>query len=92
MFGGGGGGTVPGVGGGGGGGSSYVYEANAVDYTIVHGSGHFPGGMQHSPPDAVGCGEWDKVGGPVGKGGTGDIFEVHAGNAGCVRIFKPGFF
>ncbi len=58
----------------------------------MHGHGNMPGGLNHDPPEAVGIGEWDKVGGPVGQGGQGDIFDVHTGNAGGVRIFKPGFF
>jgi hypothetical protein len=92
--GGGGGGTSPGVGGGGGGGSSFVYtEGGTVrDYQFIHGSGRMPGGLQHEPPEAVGVGEWDKLGGLCGEGGEGDALKVSAGNGGAVRIFKQGYF
>jgi hypothetical protein len=90
--GGGGGGTSPGVGGGGGGGSSFLYTELVQDYQFIHGTGRTPGGIDHDPPQAVGIGEWDKVGGLCGEGGTGDPKQVFAGNAGAVRIFKQGFF
>eukprot|EP00595_Chromulina_sp_UTEXLB2642_P002328 CAMPEP_0196765016 /NCGR_PEP_ID=MMETSP1095-20130614/7395_1 /TAXON_ID=96789 ORGANISM="Chromulina nebulosa, Strain UTEXLB2642" /NCGR_SAMPLE_ID=MMETSP1095 /ASSEMBLY_ACC=CAM_ASM_000446 /LENGTH=1218 /DNA_ID=CAMNT_0042122169 /DNA_START=3024 /DNA_END=6677 /DNA_ORIENTATION=+ len=89
YFGGGGGGTTPGLGGGGGGGASYVYLPRANDHVIVMGQGYMPGGLQHDPPDAVGIGDWDKVGGIVGQGGLGNAETTHSGNNGCVRIFKP---
>ncbi|CAM9525720.1 unnamed protein product [Ectocarpus fasciculatus] len=92
YYGGGGGGTVPGVGGGGGGGSSYIYTDSCVDYLVIHGENEHPGGIDHDPPDAVGVGEWDRVGGPAGQGGVGDVNELRPGNAGAVRILKPGFF
>jgi hypothetical protein len=83
---------VPGIGGGGGGGSSFVKTDLAIDYVIIHGNNPNPGGMNHDPPDAVGVGDWDKVGGPAGRGGFGDIHNLFPGNAGAVRIIKPGFF
>lgn len=92
YFGGGGGGTTPGIGGGGGGGSSYVFFPRAVDYVCILGEKNMPGGLQHSPPDAVGIGEWDKVGGLVGQGGTANLETTHKGNSGCVRIYKPGHY
>ena len=92
YFGGGGGGTQPGIGGGGGGGSSYVYAPKAYDYLIIPGDGHLPGGLKADPPQASGAGEWDKVGGFVGQGAIADVLQTKAGNAGCVRISKPGFY
>jgi hypothetical protein len=93
YFGGGGGGTVPGVGGGGGGGASYILTENCVDYLIIQGEKYEPGGiLDHEPPEAVGVGEWDKVGGPAGQGGIGDLHMTCPGNTGAVRILKPGFF
>lgn len=83
---------MPGIGGGGGGGSSFVKTDLAIDYVIIHGNNPNPGGMNHDPPDAVGVGDWDKVGGPAGRGGFGDIHNLFPGNAGAVRIIKPGFF
>lgn len=83
---------MPGVGGGGGGGSSYVYTDICVDYQVIHGEDALPGGMDHDPPEAVGIGEWDKVGGPAGQGGIGHLHDLNPGNAGAVRILKPGFF
>jgi hypothetical protein len=48
--------------------------------------------MKFSPPAATGVGDWDLVGGVVGEGGTKDkTTKTNSGNAGCVRIFKPGF-
>lgn len=90
--GGGGGGTTPGIGGGGGGGASYVYDGIAKDITIVPGYGRIPGGLEHDPPEACGYGEWDKVGGIVGEGGEASTTETKNGNAGAVRIIKPGFY
>lgn len=90
--GGGGGGTSPGVGGGGGGGSSFVYTDAVRDHQFIHGTGRMPGGLQHDPPEAVGFGEWDKVGGLCGEGGDGHPLKLSAGNAGAVRIFKQGYF
>jgi hypothetical protein len=46
------------------------------------------------PPAATGMGDWDLVGGLVGMGGVGGMMEhepTAGGNAGCVRIFTPGF-
>lgn len=92
YYGGGGGGTSPGVGGGGGGGSSYVFTDYMLDYVVIAGTGHLPGGLQHDIPEAAGLGEWDKPGGSSGEGGQGDMWRTRAGNAGAVRILKPGFF
>jgi hypothetical protein len=92
YHGGGGGGTVPGVGGGGGGGSSYVYIPRMHDYMIIHGHGRMPGGMDHEPPPAVGLGDWDITGGMTGEGGLGDKNKTQRGNAGGVRIIKPGHY
>ena len=85
-------GTSPGVAGGGGGGSSYIHEPKAIDYVMVPGDGAKPGGLRHDPPEAVGLGEWDTKGKPVGHGGYGDLNTVTPGCAGCVRIFKPGYY
>jgi hypothetical protein len=90
--GGGGGGTSPGIGGGGGGGSSFIYLPLCRDYMIIHGDGKMPGGLDHDPPEGVGIGDWDKVGGLCGEGGTGHPTKLHPGNGGAVRILKPGFF
>lgn len=90
--GGGGGGTSPGVSGGGGGGSSFLYLDMVKDYQFIHGTGHLPGGIEHNPPEAVGIGEWDKVGGLCGQGGKGDTIKLYSGNAGAVRIYKQGYF
>lgn len=92
YFGGGGGGTTPGVAGAGGGGSSFIYEEKVFDVVIIQGTGNFPGGLDHDPPEAVGVGEWDKKGGPVGMGGYADLRTVGRGHNGCVKIFKPGFY
>jgi hypothetical protein len=54
------------------------------------GYGHEPGGLQHDPPKAVGIGEWDYVGGFAGQGGMGHLSETNPGNAGAVRVMKPG--
>ena len=51
-----------------------------------------PGGLEQDIPDAVGVGEWDKVGGFVGEGGIGHPTEVNPGKNGAIRILKPGFF
>ena len=87
-----GGGTTPGVSGGGGGGSSFVYTPKVSDHIVILGTGPLPGGMQHDPPNAAGVGEWDVPGGPAGQGGMGDEYVTKAGNAGAVRIMKPGFY
>ncbi len=78
--------------GGGGGGSSYVYTAVCRDFVIIHGDKDMPGGLQQNIPDAVGIGEWDKVGGVVGQGGFGDSVKLNAEKNGAIRILKPGFF
>ena len=77
---------------GGGGGSSFVYTAVCRDYVIIHGEKDMPGGLEQDPPDAVGIGEWDKVGGIVGTGGAGHPTKLNPGKNGAVRILKPGFF
>lgn len=87
-----GGGTTPGVSGGGGGGSSFVYTPNALDYLVVLGLGSLPGGSEHDPPNASGVGEWDTPGGPAGQGGVGGVSCTRSGNAGAIRIIKPGFY
>jgi hypothetical protein len=92
YFGGGGGGTYPGVGGGGGGGSCYLYIPRMHDYTVIHGHGSVPGGKDHDPPPAVGVGEWDLTGGITGQGGAAHKNKTQAGNAGGVRIIKPGHY
>lgn len=92
YFGGGGGGTRPGLAGGGGGGASYVYLPQVLEHVLVAGHARMPGGLTHDPPDAVGCGEWDKVGGLVGEGGLGDKIKTHAGNSGACRILRPGYY
>lgn len=92
YYGGGGGGTSPGIGGGGGGGASYVYARRVRSSTIIGGYGFKAGGLEHDPPAACGVGDWDKVGGLVGEGGKGDALTANAGNAGCVRIIKPGYY
>jgi hypothetical protein len=92
FFGGGGGGTNPGVAGGGGGGASFVYRHRVKDYLVLIGDAPTPGGIEHDPPLACGLGEWDKPGGPSGRGGMGDAKESKNGNAGAVRILKPGFY
>ena len=92
YFGGGGGGTQPGIGGGGGGGSSYVYGPKVWSQTLMPGYGLMPGGLEHDPPAACGVGEWDKVDGLAGQGGKPDPSSTMHGNAGCVRIIKPGHY
>jgi hypothetical protein len=92
YYGGGGGGTAPGIAGGGGGGSSYVFLPKSVDHVIIQGNGKHPGGLESDPPDAVGVGEWDITGGPVGEGGLGELTKLNKGNNGCIRILKPGYF
>jgi len=92
YYGGGGGGTRPGLAGGGGGGASYVYVPKVLEFLIVAGHDRMPGGLKHDPPEAVGCGEWDRVGGPVGQGGMGEKVKTTPGNAGGVRILKPGYY
>ena len=92
YFGGGGGGTRPGLAGGGGGGASYVYVPKVHEFLIIAGHSRQPGGLKHDPPEAVGCGEWDKVGGLAGGGGLGDLTKTNAGNAGACRILKPGYY
>lgn len=77
---------------GGGGGSSYVYAAVCKDFVMVHGSKELPGGLEQDCPEAVGVGEWDKVGGLVGTGGLGDSKMLNPGKNGAIRILKPGFF
>ena len=52
----GGGGTTPGIGGGAGGGSSYVFLPRAYDHLTILGHGRLPGGIEHSPPEAIGLG------------------------------------
>lgn len=42
--------------------------------------------------DAVGCGDWDLVGGFVGEGAPGDKYKTRNGNNGCVRIIRPGHY
>ena len=59
---------------------------------IIHGDKDMPGGLEQDCPDAVGVGEWDKVGGLVGTGGQGDPKLLNPGKNGAVRILKPGFF
>ena len=99
YFGGGGGGTLPGIGGGGGGGACYVHQDRCFDAVIIAGDSYHPGGLRHNPPQAVGCGEWDLVGGLVGQGGRSivdkndpNIVKTSSVNAGAVRIIKPGFY
>lgn len=92
YFGGGGGGNSPGIGGGGGGGSSYVYVNSCTDYVVIAGHGIEPGGLQHNPPEAVGLGEWDKVGGWCGQGAIGQKDRTSVGNNGAVRIILPGSY
>jgi hypothetical protein len=87
-----GGGTTPGVSGGGGGGSSFAYLPKISDHIIILGDGAVAGGIKHDPPEAAGIGEWDAPGGPSGQGGLGSKTETRAGNAGAVRILKPGFY
>ncbi len=48
--------------------------------------------MDRDPPEAVGVGDWDLVGGIVGKGGEGNSSFGNPGKSGAVRIFKPGFY
>ena len=69
-----------------------MYLPKAWDHIIIPGEKRKPGGLDCDPPDAVGAGDWDKVGGLVGEGGTGHVTETQAGRAGCVRISKPGFY
>eukprot|EP01036_Dinobryon_divergens_P026472 gene26472-35131_t len=90
----GGGGTMPGISGGGGGGSSYVFVPLLSDYVCVSGHGVKPGGLstKPGPPLACGLGDWDKTGGLAGQGGQGDKVATHSGNAGAVRILKPGHY
>ena len=78
--------------GGGGGGSSFVYTPNVSDYLVILGLGSMPGGSKHDPPNAAGVGEWDHPGGPAGQGGVGDVSNTRSGNAGAIRIIKPGFY
>jgi hypothetical protein len=92
YFGGGGGGNSPGIGGGGGGGSSFVYTPKLFDHVVIQGHDRMPGGMDHEPPEAVGLGEWDKLGGFVGEGGLGKMHKCNAGNNGAVRIIRPGHY
>lgn len=92
YFGGGGGGNSPGIGGGGGGGSSYVYANSCNDYVVISGHGIEPGGLNHNPPEAVGLGEWDKVGGLSGRGAIGHPDRSSSGNNGAVRITLPGSY
>ncbi len=56
------------------------------------GHDNMPGGLEHDPPQGVGYGEWDKVGGKVGQGGSGHPTNTNNGNSGCVRIIKPGYY
>ena len=77
---------------GGGGGSSYVFLPKVFDHVIVHGDGLLPGGLKHNPPEAVGVGEWDKVGGLAGEGGKGHFNTTNRGKNGAVRIIKPGYY
>ena len=103
WFGGGGGGFTPGIAGGGGGGSSFVGDdkAGAKWLKVESGTSRVPGGMEADIPAAVGLGDWDVVGGPVGLGGlceeerTGDGgvgVKLLGGNAGAVRVRIPGFY
>ena len=48
--------------------------------------------MDHNPPEAVGLGEWDTLGVPVGSGGMGDLSSITSGKTGCIRIYKPGYY
>ena len=41
---------------------------------------------------ACGVGDWDKVGGLAGQGGKADPLVTFSGNAGAIRILKPGFY
>jgi hypothetical protein len=59
---------------------------------MIVGYGNQPGGLKHNPPDAVGVGDWDKVGGLVGQGGIGDLTSTMNGNNGAIRIIKPGHY
>jgi hypothetical protein len=91
--GGGGGGTSPGIAGGGGGGSSYINSHCMKDLVSIGGRDFLPGGQSHGCPDAVGVGDWDKVGGVAGEGGHTYNNQIpHPGNNGAIRISKPGFF
>ena len=87
-----------GIGGGGGGGSSYVHVQKVYDYVVIPGDGFLPGGMTKNPPKAAGIGEWDLIGGYVGQGGRTIVDKdtllasTKDGNAGAVRIIKPGFY
>lgn len=81
-----------GIAGGGGGGSSYVYNKTVRDNVIIMGHGNLPGGLNHNPPLACGVGDWDKVGGPAGQGGKGDLNLTFPGNNGAIRLMKPGFY
>eukprot|EP00948_MAST-09A_sp_MAST-9A-sp1_P001218 g1218.t1 len=93
FFGGGGGGSTPGIVGGGGGGSSFCVE-NAENIVHLLGVESLPGGLDRSPPTAVGIGEWDEVPGGLlaGTGGKGHALTTSPGCSGCVRIKIPGFF
>ena len=103
WFGGGGGGFTPGIAGGGGGGSSFAATKSEVEEFLIFeaGTALVPGGMEVDIPAAVGLGDWDIVGGPVGLGGLCEEIQAGAGvagikvlggNAGAVRIRLPGFY
>ena len=62
------------------------------DYVIIHGEKDQPGGLEQNIPDAVGVGEWDKVGGYCGTGGQGHPEILNPGKNGAIRVLKPGFF
>ena len=48
--------------------------------------------MSTFPPQSTGFADWDVVDGVSGEGGKASKYNVHSGNAGCVRIALPGFF
>ena len=89
---------ISGIGGGGGGGSCFVHYNKTFDYVVIPGDGFLPGGMTKDPPKAAGLGDWDLIGGYVGQGGRTEVDKdtllagTHDGNAGAVRIIKPGFY
>lgn len=63
------------------------------DYLSIGGQTHLPGGVTHGAPEAVGAGDWDKVGGVAGEGGhTQNFVLTRPGNNGAICIFKPGFY
>jgi hypothetical protein len=59
---------------------------------VLQGEGRLPGGYKHDPPEACGIGEWDKVGGVAGEGAQSEITGTRNGNAGAIRIMKPGYY